>query len=122
MDEDANFCFQVDFSTLVLLEEILDVDPNSKWSGLLCFLHHNVKDFKQDGAVQIQDDRIIATEGVIMRNEHKSLVHLYCYRCIDDKEQGNNDEENVAKMLIKILGMKALQSKVSRKQLNALGS
>jgi len=80
------------------LDEILDVDPNSKWSGLLCFLHHNVKDFKQDGAVQIQDERVIATEGVIVRNKHKSLVRLYCYRCIDDKEQQNNDEENVAKI------------------------
>ena len=38
MDEDANFCFQVDFPTiLVTLEEIIDVDPNSKWSGLLAF-------------------------------------------------------------------------------------
>lgn len=43
---------------------------------------------------------VIATDGVIMRNKHKSLVHLYCYRCIDDKEQGNNDEENVAKVNI----------------------
>jgi hypothetical protein len=102
LDEDANFCFQVDFPTLLVpLEEILDVDPNSKWSALLCFLHHNVKDFKQHGAVQIQDDR--QTESllrVIMRNKHKSLVHLYCYRCIDDKEQENNDEENVAKINI----------------------
>ena len=68
--------------------------------GCCAFLHHNVKDFKQDGAVQIQDDRVIATDGVIMRNKHKFLVHLYCYRCIDDKEQGNNDEENVAKVNI----------------------
>ena len=69
MDEDANFCSHVDFPTLlVILEEILDVAPNSKWSGVLCFLHHNVKDLRRDGTVQIEDDRVIA-KNVLMAEQ-----------------------------------------------------
>lgn len=90
MDEDANFCFQVDFPLLFSWKRFLTL--TQILNGLGCWDFCITMWFQTRWSCTNSGWQSLL-QGVIMRNKLKSLVHLYFYRCIDDKEQGNNDED-----------------------------